>query len=77
MTNAVIVDAVRTPGGKRNGKLRNWHAADLASEPLTALVERNDIDPGQIAGRAVPGTMSPDLNRCGADRRGRVWEETP
>ena len=32
MTDAVIVDAVRTPGGKRNGKLRNWHAADLGSE---------------------------------------------
>jgi acetyl-CoA acetyltransferase family protein len=48
MTAAVIVDAVRTPGGKRNGKLRNWHAADLASEPLMALVERNDIEPGQI-----------------------------
>src|SRR3984885_11194409 len=48
MTNAVIVDAVRTPGGKRNGKLRNWHAADLASEPLTALVERNGIEAGQI-----------------------------
>ena len=29
MTDAVIIDAVRTPGGKRNGKLRNWHAADL------------------------------------------------
>ena len=33
MTTAVIVDAVRTAGGKRNGKLRNWHAVDLASEP--------------------------------------------
>jgi len=44
MTDAVIIDAVRTPGGKRNGKLRNWHAADLASEPLKALVERNDLD---------------------------------
>jgi acetyl-CoA acyltransferase len=44
MTDAVIIDAVRTPGGKRNGKLRNWHAADLASEPLMALVERNDLD---------------------------------
>ena len=32
MTTAVIVDAVRTAGGKRNGKLRNWHAVDLASE---------------------------------------------
>jgi acetyl-CoA acyltransferase len=48
MTNAVIVDAVRTAGGKRNGKLRNWHAADLASEPLKALVERNDLDPALV-----------------------------
>ena len=48
MTDAVIVDAVRTPGGKRNGKLRNWHAADLASEPLKALVERNDLDPAIV-----------------------------
>ena len=35
MTDAVIIDAVRTPGGKRNGKLRYWHAADLASEPVS------------------------------------------
>jgi acetyl-CoA acyltransferase len=48
MTDAVIIDAVRTPGGKRNGKLRNWHAADLGSEPLKALVERNDLDPALI-----------------------------
>ncbi|HVC68471.1 MAG TPA: thiolase family protein [Acidimicrobiales bacterium] len=48
MTDAVIIDAVRTPGGKRNGKLRNWHAADLASEPLKALVERNDLDPALV-----------------------------
>lgn len=48
MADAVIVDAVRTPGGKRNGKLRNWHAADLASEPLKALVERNDLDPAMV-----------------------------
>jgi acetyl-CoA acyltransferase len=45
MSTAVIVDAVRTPGGKRNGKLRNWHAVDLASETLKALQERNDLDP--------------------------------
>ncbi len=48
MTDAVIVDAVRTPGGKRNGKLRNWHAADLGSEPLKALVERSDLDPALV-----------------------------
>jgi acetyl-CoA acyltransferase len=48
MTTAVIVDAVRTAGGKRNGKLRNWHAVDLASEPLKALVERNNLDPALV-----------------------------
>jgi acetyl-CoA acyltransferase len=48
MTSAVIVDAVRTPGGRRNGKLRGWHAVDLAAEPLKALVERNDLDPAVI-----------------------------
>jgi acetyl-CoA acyltransferase len=48
MTTAVIVDAVRTAGGKRNGKLKNWHPADLASETLKALVERNDVDPAII-----------------------------
>jgi len=48
MTTAVIVDAVRTAGGKRNGKLRNWHAVDLASEPLRALQQRNDLDPALV-----------------------------
>ena len=45
MRNAVIVDAVRTPGGKRNGKLSGWHPADLAAEALKALQQRNDLDP--------------------------------
>jgi acetyl-CoA acyltransferase len=48
MTTAVIVDAVRTAGGKRNGKLRNWHAVDLASESLKAIAERNGLDPAQV-----------------------------
>ncbi len=48
MTTAVIVDALRTPGGRRNGKLRNWHAVDLASEALRALASRNDLDPSVI-----------------------------
>jgi len=48
MTTAVIVDAVRTPGGKRNGKLRGWHAADLAAAPLKALIERTGIDPALV-----------------------------
>ncbi|MDW3214549.1 MAG: thiolase family protein [Ilumatobacteraceae bacterium] len=48
MTNAVIVDAVRTPGGRRNGMLKDWHAADLAAHVLKALEERNGIDPAII-----------------------------
>ncbi|MGA2210446.1 MAG: thiolase family protein [Acidimicrobiales bacterium] len=48
MPNAVIVDAVRTPGGKRNGKLSGWHPADLAAETLKALAERNDLDPASV-----------------------------
>jgi len=36
----VIVDAVRTPLGKRDGKLRDWHPVDLASEMLIALQQR-------------------------------------
>jgi acetyl-CoA acyltransferase len=48
MPNAVIVDAVRTAGGKRNGKLSGWHPADLAAETLTALVERTGIDPAIV-----------------------------
>jgi acetyl-CoA acyltransferase len=48
MRDAVIVDAVRTPGGKRNGKLRGWHAVDLGAEALSALAARNDLDPALV-----------------------------
>lgn len=48
MNTAVIVDAIRTPLGKRNGKLKDWHPVDLVSETLTALVERTGIDPGIV-----------------------------
>jgi acetyl-CoA acyltransferase len=48
MPTAVIVDAVRTAGGKRNGKLSGWHSADLAAEVLRALVDRNGLDPALI-----------------------------
>ncbi len=48
MQNAVIIDAVRTPLGKRNGKLKDWHPVDLAAETLKALQQRTGIDPGMI-----------------------------
>ncbi len=44
MSTAVIVDAVRTPLGKRNGSLKDWHPVDLAAHTLRALVDRNALD---------------------------------
>ena len=46
--NAYIVEAVRTAGGRRAGKLADWHPADMAGEVLNALVDRCGIDPGAI-----------------------------
>ena len=48
MATAVIVDAVRTPAGRRGGKLKDWHPVDLLSEVLKTLVERNDLDPALV-----------------------------
>jgi len=48
MADAYIVDAVRTAGGRRNGKLLGWHPADMAGEVLNALVDRSGIDPAVI-----------------------------
>ena len=48
MNTAVIVDAIRTPLGKRNGKLKEWHPVDLVAEVMAAMVERNGFDPGLI-----------------------------
>jgi acetyl-CoA acyltransferase len=48
MRDAVIVEAVRTPVGKRNGGLAGVHPADLSSQVLTALAERAGIDPAVV-----------------------------
>ena len=48
MKTAVIVDAVRTPLGKRNGRLKDWHPVDLAAHVLNALVERTGLDPAEV-----------------------------
>lgn len=48
MANAVIVDAVRTPVARRNGKFKDIHPVDLASIPLKALIERNNLDPSLV-----------------------------
>src|SRR5882762_3355349 len=48
MAEAYIVEAVRTAGGRRDGKLAGWHPADMAGEVLNALVERSGIDPATL-----------------------------
>jgi acetyl-CoA acyltransferase len=45
---AVVVEAVRTPIGKRNGSLSDVHAVDLSAHVLKALVERTGIDPAEV-----------------------------
>ena len=57
MTNAVIVDAVRTPVGRRNGVFKDIHPVDLAAIPLGALIERNNLDPSLIDD-VIMGTVS-------------------
>ncbi len=48
MATAVIVDAVRTPLGRRNGALKDVHPVDMAAHVVRTLVERTDIDPALI-----------------------------
>src|SRR5260221_3189717 len=48
MNEAYIVDAVRTPVGKRNGGLAHVHPADLGAHSIKALFERVDVDPAAV-----------------------------
>ena len=48
MTEAYIVDAVRTPIGKKKGGLSGVHPADLGAHVIKAVVERTGIDPGDV-----------------------------
>ncbi|WP_428117974.1 steroid 3-ketoacyl-CoA thiolase [Candidatus Poriferisodalis sp.] len=53
----VIVDAVRSPVGRRSGDLSGIHPSDLLSDVLTSLMERTEVDPGSI-GQVVGGCVS-------------------
>jgi acetyl-CoA C-acetyltransferase len=48
MAEAYIVAAVRTAGGRRNGKLKDWHPADLAGQVINELLDRSGADPESI-----------------------------
>jgi acetyl-CoA C-acetyltransferase len=57
MSDVVIIDAVRTPVGRRNGGLSTVHPAELMGTALTALIARTGIDPG-VVGQVVAGCVS-------------------
>ena len=48
MAEAYIIDAVRTPVGKRGGALAGVHSADLAAHSLNALMRRSGVDPAAV-----------------------------
>ncbi len=48
MTEAFIVDAVRTPVGRRGGGLADVHPADLGAHSISALIERTGVDPAAV-----------------------------
>ncbi|PSQ15076.1 steroid 3-ketoacyl-CoA thiolase [Halobacteriales archaeon QS_8_69_26] len=58
MREPVIVDAVRTPFGDKDGAFRDTHPQDLAAEPLTALEERVGFDP-DVVDDVVYGCVTP------------------
>jgi acetyl-CoA C-acetyltransferase len=79
MGAAVLVDAVRTPIGRRNGWLSGLHAAEVLGAAQRALVERSGIDPElveQVAGGCVTqaGEQSNSITRTAWLHAGLPWQ---
>ena len=77
MAEAVIVEAVRSPVGKRNGGLSGVHPGELSAQVLNGLAERAGIDPATVRGSSTgvfAGVMYNDygirLNSYPADLEG-------
>jgi acetyl-CoA acyltransferase len=75
---AVIVDTVRTPIGKRNGALANWHPNDLLAHALNAVVERSGVDPAMVDDVVTGcvtqvGEQSTNVGRNGWVAAGLPW----
>jgi len=72
MSEAYIVDVVRTAGGRRNGKLADWHPADLAAEVFNALLDRsNALDPAAIED-VILGCVTQAGEQCSAFARNAI-----
>ena len=64
MATAYIVDAVRTAGGRRGGKLAGWHPVDLAGATLDTLVARTGIDAAKVAASLIRSVGPRSANHC-------------
>ena len=64
MAEAVIVEAVRSPVGKRNGGLSGVHPAELSAQVLNGLIDRTGIDP-EIVDDVIWGTSSQVCEQSG------------
>ena len=82
MSDIVIVEAVRSPVGRRGGELSTIHPSDLLSEIQSALIERSGVDPatiGQVVGGCVSqaGEQTANIARqpsmLSADRANRLF----
>ncbi len=71
MPTAYIVDAVRTAGGRRGGRLAGVHPVDLAANTLDALVTRTGIDPGAVED-VIMGCVSQGGQQAGQVGRNAV-----
>ena len=71
MAVAYIVDAVRTAGGRRNGRLAGVHPVDLAAASLDAIVTRSGIDPSAIED-VIMGCVSQGGQQAGQIGRNAV-----
>src|SRR4029453_172714 len=64
MNDCYIIDAVRTPVGKYGGKLSSIRPDDLLAHVITALLNRNPVDP-----KAIEDVIAGDTNQAGEDNR--------
>ena len=71
MTTAYIVDAVRTAGGRRGGRLAGVHPVDLAAHSLDAIVKRSGIDPSAVED-VIMGCVSQGGEQA-IGRGGETW----
>jgi acetyl-CoA C-acetyltransferase len=71
MATAYIIDAVRTAGGKRGGKLSAWHPVDMAAATLDAIVSRSGIDGSKVED-VIMGCVSQGGQQAGQVGRNAV-----